>query len=379
MSWDAEWWMLPGPSRVLDGVLEEIYDGRVVILGVPPFVPVGLSRALRRRGRDGWRWIRIDAQSDREPLRQLWDGLPGGSGCSGSLRELAQTKGDGRILLIEDIVPQTWTAWRETLLQYAARSRDTSVEDRLRLLAIVASDCRCEWPKSEVCLVARCLDVACEALDMKLFISSLLDRSCFAGLLRELTISVLASVSLWDPETAIELAADAHRSAYDPVPGLLAVATRRGWTPETPVSWGDGTLCEFEGRRRTHSVLLAARGLHDELKRRVWRGQIGALLPAVEEARLDLLPEWSAYLRVPVKTEYGVITTIEDLEFGEIVAQLAAANAPPPLLKAARWLRDTRNRLAHGEALSHSHLGRGGAAMSRWPDNPIAVIRETNV
>ena len=127
--------------------------------------------------------------------------------------------------------------------------------------------------------------------------------------------------------------------------------------------WHGGVVNQIEGAKQIHAAALAGVGEWLELKRRLWRAQVGVVLPYIEERRPMLLEELSTVLAVPFSTPYGqVLTDVRDLEVGHIEAQLAAGRVPvsEAIRTEVRWLREARNRLAHLEPLDYRTLERAG-------------------
>jgi hypothetical protein len=81
----------------------------------------------------------------------------------------------------------------------------------------------------------------------------------------------------------------------------------------------------------------------------LWRGQVGVLLPLIEEERQSLLTALAGQLCVPWRTDWGEITDLYDLEIGHIYAQMAngCVTTDREVRRRVRCLKEIRNELAH--------------------------------
>ena len=112
-----------------------------------------------------------------------------------------------------------------------------------------------------------------------------------------------------------------------------------------------------------HAVLLALEGQHAALQRRVWRGQLPEILPFAEEKRIDLIERLGHMLEpMTAPTRNGQeVTEVADLSFGQIAAQVGRRRwqgFSPSEIDHILWLRDARNKLAHGVALDSRDMNR---------------------
>jgi hypothetical protein len=173
---------------------------------------------------------------------------------------------------------------------------------------------------------------------------------------RELVVSVIAGLALWDPAVSEALAGLSLDEILRPREVLAAVARSRGWDslPENhDACRHEGMVDCFSGRDQVHSSVLARAGdtvSDNELERRVWSAQVGVLLPFVEGRRRELLERLDGQLSGPFRFDDGlVVQDPRDLEIGQIEYQLLRRGRKvPPLV---RVLKQIRNRLAHLEVV----------------------------
>ena len=108
---------------------------------------------------------------------------------------------------------------------------------------------------------------------------------------------------------------------------LRDYALERDWCRDVPNTalWELGVEDSFEGQSMLHSALLAYRDETKLIEKRVWKGQVGILLPFVEELRSEIIGTLGDRLRVPFKVKMGdnerTITEVSDLEIGHIAYQ----------------------------------------------------------
>jgi len=115
-----------------------------------------------------------------------------------------------------------------------------------------------------------------------------------------------------------------------------------------------------------HSAALAIIGKTDEVLHRLWTGQLTVIYPVIEEHRRRLAAKYDCLLTtlLPIKTDYGDIVSIGDVEIGLIAFHLIRSNAPKADCEVAVLLKEVRNALAHFEPLSPELLRRFVATIS---------------
>jgi hypothetical protein len=191
----------------------------------------------------------------------------------------------------------------------------------------------------------------------------------------EVRASVAASLALWDPGLCGMLLDQPTATLLDPLQAISAWATASGWS----ATWTDselesrGLLGDFGmAEKRLHSGIHALRNEGREIQLRVWRGQVGVLLPFVEERRRDLLHAFGPWLTLPYQPDRGdAITDASDLELGHLYRMFAGDRRLAPECRALiETLREMRNSLAHfvpvkAEQLHAPELADYGRALAR--------------
>jgi hypothetical protein len=177
---------------------------------------------------------------------------------------------------------------------------------------------------------------------------------------RQVAISVVASIALFDPEVVDRLADEHLSRIFAPSPILNTMAKERGWYPAElrrgELFWQLGQIDTINGRQLVHSAVWAALAQHANVDHRVWIGQVGVLLPFVEEQRRELLQEirtlWPALSELP-DGRGSTVKDLYDLEIGHLFAirNKLRLKLRSEQVNSIRPLRDIRNRLAHLEVV----------------------------
>jgi hypothetical protein len=308
---EQAWWRLPGPSRFLDRVLHELREGRGVVLALPEHHPDGLRAALYERAQaiDWWYWKVVDlAEGDggESPARLLHRlCAPADPGRLLDASTLAGCEDFRRLLLwVEGVTAVTWPAWRDFLEQYARACRPVPVAERaLVCVPTVGLPTACP-PNEDEALAYLSWRGAVGRLDMTLYLAQLLADRRLPPLHRGVALAVGAEIAGTDPQLAQGLASLEVSDLVQPTPLLWDLAQCRGWSPREAASprWSAGMVDELDGAEYVHSAALVAAGRQEDLRRRVWRAEVGVLFPFIEEQRLRLLEarEVRRHLRLPL-------------------------------------------------------------------------------
>ena len=358
------WWRLPGPSRFVTTIAQELRDGRSVVLCLPDQFPNGFVGMLQAALSDGMRdqWYRLEVDSEScAPIDLLYARfIPD---CSPQeIRNVANLIAhdlfSGRLVWLDRMTSQAWPAWKRFLSDYEHACRSASLLERTLFCVPLFGELSLDPPAEDVCLAKHCWRGVVDYTDILLFSSSSFQFRRETLLVKRVAVFVAAGLALWDPEVVERLARARIDDILNPIGILCRIAKDRGWSDSVSshrgTPWHRGWSDLFEGRERLHSAILASRGSRDEIQRRIWNAEVSVMFPFVEEQRQDMLDRLRGFLQVPFKTRFGdVIDDVRDLEIGHIEAQLrnAGANADSELLRLAQRLREVRNRLAHLETL----------------------------
>jgi hypothetical protein len=117
---------------------------------------------------------------------------------------------------------------------------------------------------------------------------------------KQVAISAVAYLSLWDPLTADRLAGGKFENILNPIPILKELAQERNWentySNKRDFSWHKGMENKIDGEIKIHSAALAISGVHAEISRRIWSAEVGILFPFVEKKRHEILNQLNEVL-----------------------------------------------------------------------------------
>jgi hypothetical protein len=353
-----EWWHLPGPARFVSSIVQDLREGRNVVVWLPNHHPRGIGKSIRHEWNEESRWVTLQVQeaTDKSPIDQVYERFSYTKFDSDLRlpRKLISNRDFlGHLIWLEGIPPRSWAQWRSFLQDYEPACRTCSFLDRTVFCVAVAGRPTCDQPREDACLTVRRAEGISGTMDMLLYVAQFVDSTRFSG---ELRASVVAHIALWDPELAKGLARLPVGRILEPEEFLYEFAREREWVDQEyatgGLSWEKGTLGMIDGRVLAHSAVLHSEDGRRELQRRIWRGQVAVLFPYIEEQRHIILDRCAEWLRVPFTTRFGqTISDIRDLEIGHLEAQLSCASnkTARDLAGSLTTLRRIRNHLAHLE------------------------------
>jgi hypothetical protein len=282
------WWDLPGPSRFLDRASTTVTgtESGTVGLSLPDPRPDGLLDALAQRIEQDTSAavLRVDASSGlrgRSPTTML--ATAAGLRMSGirSMTEFLDAPSlSGLIFLVDGIPADEWYPWAYFLkLLRSERTR------RARMLApslaiaiptgVTPDDARAALGRDVQWIgqVSR--------LDTQAYIERLMgwpDDS----LASRTAVSVAVEMAGWHPWMARFLVDLGPDEMLDPRAALAALPdVLQGRRP----SWGNGLVDRWDGVAWVHTAALVAARLDDTIAARLWRGQVRALFPFLDQMR----------------------------------------------------------------------------------------------
>lgn len=354
------WWSLPGPDEFVSRAVRDLEDGRSVVIGRPATGPEGIGREVQRRSdADQWRVLDRGALHGREPAELLlwlyWPDMPAGTTVSARTFATCERAYGCRVLLsLEDT--NAWSRWRPFLEEVSELTRHLPPFDRPLFCVEVVGEAALTPARESPALVWLPWRGVVEPGDMRIYAAAQLrerrlrphEAACAAG--------IIAELALWDPELADQLAREPLRSLAEPATLLREIAVRRGWeeacsnSPADPAAWAWGQAERVAPGHSWHAAILATRGDHSELRRRVWRGQVSSIFPLLEHLRVIAITRLANVLRPPFEVPGDQINDPLLLEIGHlefILRNGAESRADPTVREAVTRLRRMRNALAH--------------------------------
>ncbi|MCE7981186.1 MAG: hypothetical protein DYG89_08355 [Caldilinea sp. CFX5] len=358
------WWNLPGPVRFIDQIIQDLRDGKNIIICLPDFAPANLAEAVAYHLRidSDWCYERLEWAGHRsKPLDLLIHQLipdpdPNTFWNAKLLLEHEMIRGHWFWLELPNAT--AWPQWREFMIEYAHACRAYPSYQRPLFIIVTQGIAEELTNITDVCLSTHRWYGYVDRLDMLLFTKHLMPQRPCKPLQKEMIVAMIAELAQWDPYVAQALVEQPLSTLLNPKLTLKAIAAERRWleSRQVPRTWCTGTTNAMEdGRVTTHSALLALSDPGNEMNARIWNAQVRIVFPYLEEQRRRLLTEIGKQLRVPFETEYGMVTHLHELEIGHIANQLntmLSARIPPEIRRKATRLKEIRNKLAHLEILS---------------------------
>jgi len=370
------WWRLPGPSRLIGRIVDDLRDGRNVTLCIPDHLPDGLTRAVREELGESWAWstLRLEEQCTLDPVSALYDRYITDAEPS-AIRNASTLATNpciaGRIIWIEGLSSHTWPAWKRFLTEYQHVCLSRPLIERCTFCVPLPGKTALDPPVEDACLTNHYYRGVVDYLDIIMYTARVIQRGNLSALRHRLTVAVISSLAQWDPRVCDHFANEPLDSILDPGSSLKELAIHRGWSRTREQEslgncWHLGMDERIDGKSLLHSAALALNDPTSEISRRIWNAEIGVLLPFIEEKRRGFLERYGKILRVPFQTSFGVITDVRDLEIGHIDYQLASCGLAidPDVRRLVAQLRQIRNALTHLEPIPLGLLQDGGIRFS---------------
>ena len=372
-----EFWQLPGSARFLRGVADDLRAGCNVVLTFSEHSIDGWFNALCAELSDSLPGPQALVPDGSPPIVALQNhlGLQNASPRM-SLPELCRLHAfGGKLIFLDFRTPGEWMPWQKFLLDYEDACKQLSLTERTLFIAGLCGEVAPLAPGPANLLHLHHLMGQVDGLDIRIHAANLLSGTALPPWQRQLAVSLLVELALWDPEVCAIGSSLPLADLIQPATWLTQLARDRGWTAaddvKAPPAVWRGLTQPFEGDNRVHSAWLAMASRQEVLNQRVWNGQVAALFPILERHRRALLKYHRALLRIPWQTTFGTISRHEDLELNHIADQLRSLNSHGlrDTCDFVCWLRDIRNDLAHLSPVSAGDLLKPqfSARMSRCP------------
>lgn len=358
-------WDLPGPAKLLTTIETELRAVPAVAVMLPRTTGITTFRtAVERRVRacELWSWRPLDLvdlpRAATEPLQHLCDRLrPFDAVIAPSVDALAGfDAGVGSVFFVHGFTTDAWRRWAAFLKDYLQFVRNSAARDAPRFCLSLSGLFNPGELAPDAGLSVLAFDRYVDEYD-----AGMLARSHYAGRLSPMQarIATAVSVEIAGPDEGIvqALGAASFEEVMSPTAALERVAHQREWCRGArPEDWASGRLEVWRGRLRRNSASLAAEGDHHEIARRVWKGQIQVLFPALEEIRAQLIAEVLPYCELPFVSKFGTLSSVEDLELSHLHYFARMNGAPRRVVQLLGMLCGIRHALAHLEPVAADYL-----------------------
>jgi hypothetical protein len=343
------WWDLPGPSRFVAAVADDLRDGSNVLLCCPAHTPVGLRQSiLREFGKAEFHLVRPGFDNPIDLLFRRFVPDAKASVLRDTISFVERLDRRSRIVWVESVSSDVWPTWDSFLREYQHACGEVPVLGRTLFCVLPSPTAVPMVGSNEVRLGVHKYDGCANALDALLYASLTFSQEHLNSIERDISVSVIAGIALWDPHVTERLVVEPLRVILDPSSVLRDIAQERGW--EGAPSWASGSFAKFGDTELAHSAALEPES--PEITRRIWSAEVGVVLPRIEELRQQFLARYYTSFQMPYRTRLRqMITDVRDLEIGHICDQLQTINAPSEDRFAVEQLTKMRNQLAHLEPL----------------------------
>ncbi len=326
MTREVDPWRLPSAAAWLDEIEEEL-DLGLLIVPADGAMPPSFDAALRGRlSARHWSVDRVQPDSTETPATSLAEPL----GVASSLDGLLTSSLYEHALIVDlsQIDPDACNAWQIFLQRFYAKRR--SLPGRL---AILLQGVTSDWADASN-LPALAWADRLRRLDVTIW-ADLHAPTERPEPLATLATSLAVELCAWRLDLAAAIVQARTEDLIDPLAWLsrrdeLALSGQR--------RFGSGPLeCPLH---------LLAKSRHNDLERRIWRAQLSAFFPWLEEQRLDMIRRHRPKLRLDEHLRRLGVRDADDIELGALAWQLEGSVSPNELAF-AQCLARIRNSLAH--------------------------------
>jgi hypothetical protein len=344
-------WRLPGPDRWLTRLVDDIEGGFCVVARLPAsWAGEDLHEAVRTALAS--RWFEYAVCGEGSTLETtLADMAPGGGGPRAALERLAADRATGW-LRVEDALPEGALDKLGQLHRHACESPPALVVEHVG--GGQSSLCH-----PEANIRPHYLYGVLSSLDVLVHLSL---AAPGAGPARRHEVAALAC---YDLKLGAELIAMSNPAPADYMRAVEERAADLGLRTYASVRlpdrarasrrdprafeelWHAGGVDLYDGGLVLHAGLLA----DEDVRRRLWRGQVQALLPLLDEMRLQLLDAVHRRGIFPQPGQGDVV------ELVDVARALEASRRHSDLTAAARELTRARNDLAHLRLVDEARRG----------------------
>jgi hypothetical protein len=264
----------------------------------------------------------------------------------------------GLVVWVDGMSSEAWCRWRPFVEDFSHASRNSSGLQP-RLCIPVGSDVGEDIPERGAGVRALEWRGVVDRLDMSLFVRTLPAATGVSEFIQTVLTSVAVELAGSDPMLAVALRDVAPAALLQPLEPMTGIARQRNWSSKrSDDDWRSGAVECWEGRVRRHSLACAVLGDDVELRRRVWKGEVGVLFPLVEELRTDMVDELKRYWRLPLETPFGAIHEPFDLEISHMLLLAQRHRAPSEVIRLLQCLTEMRHALAHLRVVPLAQLKR---------------------
>jgi len=361
------WWQMPGPARFIDGVIQEMREGRNTFLLIPRHFPSGLRESIRRQVQSSmdipWRTLdlsELDSHRPVESILRLFDPASRIVGPVTFADMIANEKlNSGYMIWAELSSAEEWPTWKSFFQEYAHACRAVPLVQRSLFCVLLSGEPAIQPPQVDICLAALKWQGVVNQMDSLLYASLQFGSKPWPAKKRQLAAYLTAFLGQWDPTLIDLLHSSDFKHLLKPHDLLHDSGISRGWDQcdfkKSSHKWAEGISDHFEGMEREHAAYLALNGSSHLVTHKIWAAETTVLFPHIEEFRHQLLDAMAGRLVPPFRSVHGeLVEDPRELELSDLLNLLA--NDPSLWIDSGTWgclkaMKFARNQLAHKQPI----------------------------
>ena len=360
MNYSQVWWDLPGSKSFSMGIVDDLQDGKNVIMCFPEHVPFGEKKDIHDKLYNLMEWHEFSINPDIEPLYDLYDKYVDSSPDEfRNINNLAENEQfQGKCIWVTGIASkESWEKWSDFIVKYEWSSRAIDGFDRTIFCIKLTGELALELPGEDVCLVIHKWENIIQSIDMLFFATQ-----CFANTLidrkyLELAILISTKIAKWDYDLYLRLANESIETLLNPEELLLDLALERQWVKKNQMNsneekWGRGQY----NNGSEHPLLYRLDENYHHIDKLIWNAQLHVLFPYIEEIRINIIDTYKTVL----DTKKDKLDHVYEIQIGFLYKILnenpELFNNNEQLIELARRLMKMRHSLAHLSKVDEEHL-----------------------
>lgn len=358
-----EWWDLPGPSRFVQRVENNLKDKVNVVAAFPQGLGRDWFGYFQRRWRFNQNRIEVlypedSASAPLDFLCELFTNNREGTTTIGALIQESAFHDLTVGIFLQD--RKDIAAWRDFLALYERECRLVDELDRTVFLVVTDGVLQHDLPSAEMLLRILAYDGYARPHDCYMYAWTLLgDDGRRHSWLKEMKLSLCAQLAQWDHRLCEQLSMQElggvlnKESIADALPDVVCTDVNK----DPDAGWAMGVLQNLDNEIVYHSGWEARDVSSKEYVRRIWTAQIQVVFPLIEQVRREALSKYRHLIHFPVRVGDVDVNDPYELEIAMVASILRCKREiPRRTIRKLEKAWEFRNALAHLEPLSAGQL-----------------------
>ncbi len=335
-----DWTTLPGPTAFIERTAQDLRETYSVVSRRPAYLDDSWSRRLKARLEEFYAWN--DVACSPQEFYRFCAQLCGKESLLGP-QDLQRNSLHSHLFYVACPSADEWPQWVSLLTEFviAQKTIDDKLHRNVFLLAI--NNDALDAPNEALLKKRNILDFL---RDEDPFFHACQCSSRDGGnrsIEEDIRVHVCSELALWDFDLCRHLLNFSLEQLLDPTDLLKQYAAEKQATDEHLDQKDNNS--NSSKPTQVSAVDLALNGNREELRRRIWRGQVQVLFPLIEDQRYKLIQHLRSNfpsLLENAENDDGVI------EIGPLHRRmLRERKCSPRLVDLARRLKKIRNDVAH--------------------------------